>query len=113
MLKYYARHHCPFAYSYVKQVYRQTNYYFFVMTDNALGIQIADQLASARCEQDLDHELSQISEQHWQMLVDYLRALIEEMEEKEPGRAKAIRSLMQSYLERWHRLKRRRMQFPI
>jgi hypothetical protein len=79
------------------------------MATNALGRQIADQLASARCEQDLDQELSHIDEQHWQLLVDYMHVLIQEMEEKEPGRAKAMRYLMQSYLERRHSLKSRKI----
>ena len=72
------------------------------MSVNALAKQIADQLASARCEQDLDNELSSISEPDWHLFLEYMGNVVKELEEKEPQRAEAMRSLMHSYLERWH-----------
>jgi hypothetical protein len=67
-----------------------------------LARQIADQLAGARCEQDLDYELANIPEGHWHQFVAYMESLIQELEEKEPQRAEAMRSLLHSYLARWH-----------
>ncbi len=75
------------------------------MSIDPFAKQIADQLASARCEQDLDHELSNIPEQHWQLFMNYMASSIREIEENEPHRAKAMRDLMHSYLERWHHKK--------
>jgi hypothetical protein len=73
------------------------------MSATPLAGQIADQLASARCEQDLDYEIANISEAHWHLFVDYMDSLIKELEEKEPERARALRSLLHSYQARWHR----------
>jgi hypothetical protein len=76
------------------------------MFTDPLVAQIADQLASARCEQDLDNELSNIPEQHWHLFVESMFASIQEMEAKEPQRAQAMRGLMHTYLTRWHQKKR-------
>ena len=75
------------------------------MRVNSLASQIADQLASARCEQDLDNELSNIPEPDWRMFVEYMSSKVKELEEKEPQRAQAMRCLLHSYLERWHHIK--------
>jgi hypothetical protein len=72
------------------------------MSSNPLISQITEQLASARCEQDLDNALAGIAEPHWQEFVASTFAAIGEMEEKEPDRARAMRSLMHSYLARRH-----------
>jgi hypothetical protein len=77
------------------------------MSTNPLVEQIAGQLASARCEQDLDNELAGIPEAHWHLFVDSMFASIREMEEQEPQRARAMRSLMHTYLARWHHQKSR------
>ena len=75
------------------------------MFSNPMVSQIVEQLASARCEQDLDNQLAGIAEPHWQEFVASTFAAIAEMEAKEPDRAKAMRSLMQSYLARRHATK--------
>jgi hypothetical protein len=72
------------------------------MSATPLARQIADQLTGARCEQDLDYELANIPEGHWHQFVEYMNSLTQELEEKEPERAEATRSLLQSYLARWH-----------
>ena len=63
--------------------------------------QIAEQLASARCEQDLDLQLSTISPHEWSQLVASLRAAVTEYEAADPARAQALRSVLQTYLQRW------------
>jgi hypothetical protein len=75
------------------------------MSATPLARQIADQLAGARCEQDLDYELAHIPEGHWHLFVEYMNSLIKVLEEKEPERAGAMRSLLHVYLTRWHRKK--------
>ncbi len=75
------------------------------MSVTPLGRQIADQLAGARCEQDLDYELANIPEGHWHLFVAYMNALIQELEAQEPERAGPMRSLLHSYQVRWHRRK--------
>ncbi len=75
------------------------------MSSNPLVSQITEQLASARCEQDLDNELAGIAEPHWQAFVAASFAAIGEMEAKEPDRARAMRSLMHSYLARRHAIR--------
>lgn len=76
------------------------------MPDHPLVRQIADQLASARCEQDLDHQLADIPEPHWDLFVASTFASIREMQENEPQRAEAMRCLMHTYLARRHQQKR-------
>lgn len=76
------------------------------MPDSALVRDIADQLASARCAQDLDHQLAGIPEPDWDLFVESMFASIREMEEDEPQRAAAMRSLMHAYLARRHQQKR-------
>ncbi len=75
------------------------------MSATPLARQIADQLAGARCEQDLDYELANIPEGQWHLFVEYMNSLIKELEENEPERAGAMRSLLHVYLARWHRKK--------
>ncbi len=71
------------------------------MSTVAIVKQIADNLASARCLQELDHELSKIAEHDWQVFVASRRSEMEVVEEKEPQRAMFLRSLLHSYLKRW------------
>lgn len=71
------------------------------MSVTPLGKQIADQLAGARCEQDLDYELAHIPEGHWHLFVAYMVSLIKELEEQEPERAGPMRSLLHAYQTRW------------
>jgi len=78
------------------------------MPDHPLVRQIADQLASARCEQDLDHQLAGIPEPDWDLFVASMFASIREMGDKEPQRAEAMRCLMHSYLARRHQQQRSR-----
>ncbi|HEX8529518.1 MAG TPA: hypothetical protein VF646_05825, partial [Cytophagales bacterium] len=76
------------------------------MSATSLAEQIADQLAGARCEQDLDYELANIPEAHWHLFVEHMNARILALAEKEPERAGALRSLLHTYQARWHRKKR-------
>ncbi|MDJ1501795.1 hypothetical protein [Xanthocytophaga agilis] len=71
--------------------------------------QISAQLASARCEQDLDNELSTISEADWLLFIDHLSSQIKELKETEPERAQSLHYLMHSYLEGWQRKKYREL----
>jgi hypothetical protein len=75
------------------------------MSTNPLLEQIYDQLASARCEQDLDNQSARIPEPHWHLFMEHMLASIKELEEQEPQRAKAMRSQMHTYLARWHHKK--------
>jgi hypothetical protein len=70
------------------------------MSTVAIVKHIADQLASARCLQDLDNELSKIPQHDWQVFVESMRSEMEVVEENDPQRAKSLRSLLHSYLER-------------